>query len=76
MLATWLRLRDSTLPDPIVGGLENDPTGVTDRLGVKGLSAYTAFIDRESFQCRVCGVRSNGMGVALLHQRFRRHFQR
>ena len=75
MLATWSRLRNAGLPEPIVGGLDVDPTGVADRLGVKGLSVYTAFIEMESFQCRVCGVQSSGMALALLHQRHQRHFQ-
>jgi len=74
-LATWPRLRIATLPDPIVGGLDPDPTGVSDRLGVKGMSVYTSFVERETFQCRVCGVRSSGTALALLHQRHRRHFQ-
>ena len=75
MLATWPRLRNAGMPDPIVGGLELDPTGVSDRLGIKGLSVYTAFIEGEFFRCRVCGERANGMSLALLHQRHRRHFQ-
>ena len=40
-----VRLRDAGLPDPIVGGHNFDPTGIADRLGVKGLSVYTAFIE-------------------------------
>ena len=74
-LATWPRLLDATLPDPIVGELEYDPAGHADRLGVKGLSVYTAFIEVDSLKCRVCGVQSNGMADAILHQRHRRHFQ-
>lgn len=74
-LATWPRLRVATLPDPVVGGHDVDPTGVSDRLGMKGLSVYSAFVDRESYRCHVCGVRSEGMSLALLHQRHRRHFQ-
>ena len=76
MLATWPRLRNATLPDPVVGGIDHDPTGVANRLGVKGLSVYTAFIERESLRCRVCGVPSSGMALALLHQRHQRHFQK
>jgi hypothetical protein len=75
ILATWPRLRVTTLPEPVVGGHDFDPTGISDRLGIKGLSVYSAFVERESFQCRVCGIRSKGMSLALLHQRHRRHFQ-
>lgn len=75
MLATWPRLRDATLPDPVVGGHDFDPTGVADRLGTKGLSVYSAFVERESYRCYVCGKRSKGMALALLHQRRYRHFQ-
>ena len=76
ILANWPRLRDASLPDPVVGGRDNfDPTGVADRLGIKGLSVYSAFIEWESYRCYVCGERSNGMAQALLHQRHRRHFQ-
>jgi hypothetical protein len=74
-LATWWRLRIATLPDPIVGGHDPDPTEVSDKLGVKGLSVYTAFVEPESLRCRVCGVQSSEMALALLHQRHRRHFQ-
>ena len=74
-LATWPRLRNTRLPDPVVGGHDFDPTGVADRLGMKGLSVYSAFVERESYRCHVCGVRSKGMALALLHQRHRRHFQ-
>jgi len=74
-LATWLRLHVATLQDPIVGGLDFDPTGVSERLGVKGLSVYTSFIELETLRCRVCGVRSSRIALALLHQRDRRHFQ-
>ena len=76
VLATWPRLRDVTLPEPVVGGLDLDPSGTLDRLGVKGLSVYTAFIERESHRCRVCGVPSSEMALALQHQRHERHFQR
>jgi len=38
----------TTLPDPIVGGHYNDPTGVSERLGMKGLSVYTAFFQRDA----------------------------
>ena len=76
MLAAWLRLLDdASSPEPVVGGLVHDPTGVADKLGVNGLSVYTAFIERESFQCRVCDFQSSGVSLALLHQRIRRHFQ-
>ena len=75
MLATWPRLRVATLPEPVVGGRDPDPTGVSDRLGTKGLSVYSSFVERESFRCRVCGLQSNDMALALLHQRHRRHFQ-
>lgn len=75
ILATWPRLRVATLPDPVVGGHDFDPTGVADRLGMKGLSVYSAFVERESYRCHVCGVQSKGMSLALLHQRNRRHFQ-
>ena len=74
-LAAWLRLRDPTLPDPIVGDLETDPAGIADRLGVKGLSVYTAFIEMESLRCRVCGHQSKETACAIRHQRRRRHFQ-
>ena len=74
-LAAWLRPRGGVLPDPIVGGLEFDPTGVTDRLGVKGMSVYTAFIDFDSLRCRICGAQSSAIELALLHQRTQRHFQ-
>ena len=74
-LASWPRLRIATLPDPVVGGHDFDPTGVSERLGMKGLSVYSAFVDRESYRCHVCGVRSQEMSLALLHQRHRRHFQ-
>ncbi len=75
-LATWSRLRVASLPDPVVGGNDFDPTGVANRLGMKGLSVYSAFVDRESYRCHVCGIRSEGMSLALLHQRHWRHFQR
>lgn len=75
MLATWPRLRVATLPEPVVGGHDFDPTGVSDRLGTKGLSVYSSFVERESFRCRVCGRGSKDMALALLHQRHRRHFQ-
>ena len=74
-LAAWPRLRDPTLPDPIVGDLESDPAGIADRLGVKGLSVYTAFIEMDSLQCRACGHQSGETALAILHQRHRRHFQ-
>lgn len=75
MLAAWPRLRNAALPDPVVGGLESDPAGVADRLGVKGLSVYTSFIEMDSLRCRVCGDQSTETGLALLHQRHERHFQ-
>ena len=75
VLAAWPRLRTATLPDPVVGGVDFDPAGIADRLGVKGLSVYTAFIERESHRCRVCGAQSSDMALALLHQRHQRHFQ-
>jgi len=75
MLATWPRLRIATLPDPIVGGHDHDPTGVSERLGMKGLSVYSAFVEPESLRCHVCGDQSKDMALALLHQRLLRHFQ-
>jgi len=74
-LAAWPRLRDATLPDSITGGLESDPGGIADQLGVKGLSVYTAFVDMESLRCHVCGEQSSELALALLHQRHQRHFQ-
>jgi hypothetical protein len=74
-LATWPRLRDATLPDPIVGGLESDPAGIADLLGARGSSVYTAFIEMDSLRCRACGHQSSEMTLAILHQRHRRHFQ-
>lgn len=74
-LAIWLRLHQPTLQNLVVGGLESDPGGIADRLGVKGLSVYTAFIDMELLRCRVCGHQSNGIALAVLHQLHRRHFQ-
>jgi hypothetical protein len=57
--ATWSRLLDpdarrpdATLPDPIVDGYDHDPTEIADKLGVKGMSVYTAFI-------AVCGETSH-----------------
>jgi len=75
ILATWLRLRDPTLPDDIVGQLDSDPWGIADQFGVKGLSVYTVFIDLESFRCRVCCHQSTDEDLAVFHQRQRRHFQ-
>ena len=74
-LAAWPRLRNATLPDPLVGAVESDPAGAADQLGVKGLSVYTSFIEMESLQCRVCGDQSTQLGLAVLHQRHQRHFQ-
>jgi hypothetical protein len=76
-LASWPRLRNATLPDPIVGGIESDPAGIADRHGVKGMPVYTAFIDPDADlpRCRVCGDQSSDMALATLHQRHERHFQ-
>jgi hypothetical protein len=75
ILAAWPRLRDATLPDPTVGDLESDPAEIASWYGVKGMSVYTAFIDRDSLRCRVCGDQSYDMTRAILHQRLQRHFQ-
>ena len=77
-LAKWTRLRNARLPnlEPIVGGLEVDPAGHVDELGVKGLSAYSAFIDTEDgHRCRVCGQVSHTIDIAIVHQRHMRHYQ-
>ena len=74
-LATSLRLRSNTLPELTVDGLESDPAGVADRLGMNGLSVYTAFIEKDSLRCRVCGDQSSQLTLAILHQRVYHHFQ-
>ena len=74
-LAKWPRLRNALLPEPVVGGLEADPAGTIDRLGAKGLSGYTAFIDMEDLRCRICGQVSDTIEIAILHQRHVRHFR-
>jgi len=74
-LAKWPRLRNTIIPEPAVGGLEVDPAGIVDRLGIKGMSVYTAFIDRETLRCRVCGQGSDTMDVAVHHERHARHYQ-
>jgi hypothetical protein len=75
ILAAWPRLHNASLPDAITGGIESDPGGIADQLGVKGLSVYTAFVEMESLRCHVCGERSSELALALLHQRHQRHFQ-
>jgi len=74
-LAKWLRLHSLHLPGPIVGGHAVDPAGLIDRLGIKGLSVYSAFIDMEYLRCRVCGHHSESISLAMLHQRHQRHYQ-
>ncbi len=76
-LAKWPRLRNALLPnsEPMVGGFEVDPAGLADRLAVKGLSVYSAFIDIDSLRCRICGQGSRTIGTAILHQRHMRHYQ-
>ena len=71
-LAKWLRPH---LPEPVVGGLDADPGGFTDQLGVKGLSVYSAFVDMEGLRCRVCSQASDTIDLAILHQRQRRHYR-
>jgi len=69
MMAIWPRLRMATRPDPIVGEHDQDRTGVSEKLGMKGLSVYSAFVERESLRCSVCGIQSKDVALALLHQR-------
>ena len=76
-LAKWTRLRNALLPDtePTVGGVEVDPAGLADQLGVKGLSVYSAFVDVDGPRCRVCGQSSDTIETAIVHQRHMRHYQ-
>lgn len=74
-LARWPRLRNTHLPEPTVGGLEVDPAGLGDQIGVKGLSVYSAFFAMEDLRCRVCGRASDTIDNAILHQRHARHYQ-
>ena len=76
-LAKWSRLRNALHPnsEPTVGGFEVDPAGVADRLGVKGLSVYSAFLDIDGLRCRICGQGSPTIDAAMLHQRHMRHYQ-
>jgi len=71
-LAKWLR---PLHPEPVVGGLEVDPAGLVDQIGVKGLSVYSAFVDMEGLRCRICGQGSDTIDMAILHQRHKRHHQ-
>ena len=73
--ARWPRLRDPTLPPPIVGRIETDPSGVADRYGVKGKSAFTAFVNMDNLRCWVCAFGAKTLQLALLHQERARHFQ-
>ena len=74
-LAQWLRLRDPTLPSPLVGDIESDPCGIADRYGVKGQSVLTAFINIDELSCHVCGFKADTRELALLHQQLVRHFR-
>jgi hypothetical protein len=75
VLAQWQRLHDPMLPSPIVGDIESDPWGVSDRYGVKGLSVLTAFVDMDDFSCWVCSSKAQTLELAVLHQQQARHFQ-
>jgi len=74
-LAKWLRLQNAVLPEPLVGEHDVDPAGLIDQLGVKGLSAYSAFVDIEDLRCRICTQDSNTIDAAIHHQRHKRHLQ-
>ena len=74
-LARWLYLRDPTLPSPLVGDVESDPHGVSDRYGVKGRTVLSAFIDMPDLSCRVCAFKANTFQLAVLHQQQKRHLQ-
>ena len=76
-LAKWPGLQNALLPnsEPTVGGVEVDPVGLADQLGVKGLSVYSAFVDVDGLRCQVCGQSSDTIKTAIVHQRHMRHYQ-
>jgi hypothetical protein len=74
-LAQWPPLHDPTLPPPLVGETESDPSGVADRYGVKGQPVLTAFVNQDDFSCKVCSFKADTLQLALLHQGQVRHFR-